>query len=60
MNIDLVTFNNFMSLPSKTRKDIINNPELLKELVKSNINERRYKHSLSVADTCVLLAKFIM
>lgn len=46
-----------MSLPSKTRKDIINNPELLKELVKSNINERRYKHSLSVADTCVLLAK---
>lgn len=51
-----VTFDNFYSLDSKIRKQIINNPELLKELLKKNLKEERYIHSLSVADTAKMLA----
>ena len=57
MNINDVTFDNFMSLDSKDRKTIINDPDLLKELIKKNLSEHRYQHSLSVADLCIKLAK---
>ena len=57
MNIKEVTFDNFMSLDSKDRKRIINDPELLKELIKKNLSTHRYEHSLSVADMCKELAK---
>lgn len=57
MNIDEIRFENFMSLDSKDRKLIINDFNLLKELVKKNLKESRYNHSLSVANLCVKLAK---
>ena len=51
-----LTFDNFYSLDSKTRKAYINDPNVLKELVKQNVSEHRYLHSLSVADVCRSLA----
>lgn len=52
-----ITFDNFYSLDSKTRKEYINDIEVLKSMVKANVSEHRYLHSLSVADTCRSLAK---
>ena len=57
MNIEEVTFDNFMDLESKQRKKIINDPELLKHLVQKNVKPHRYEHSLSVADVCKKLAE---
>ena len=57
MNIKDVTFDNFMSLDSKDRRTIINDPELLKELIRKNLSTHRYEHSLSVARLCVELAR---
>lgn len=57
MKIEEVTFDNFMDLDSKERKKILNDPELLKELVKKNVKPHRYEHSLSVADVCKKLAE---
>lgn len=51
-----LTFDNFYSLDSKTRKAYINDPEILKQLIKQNISDHRYLHSLSVADTCRSIA----
>lgn len=53
-----ITFDNFFSLDSKTRKMYINDIEVLKLMIKENINEKRYLHSLSVAQTCAILAKY--
>ena len=57
MNLDNLTFDNFMSLDSKTRKEVINSYEYLKIMLKKNMKESRYAHSLSVADTAKQLAK---
>lgn len=57
MNINDVSFDNFMQLSSKDRKCILNDIELLKVLVKKNISNKRYEHSLSVAKECCKLAK---
>lgn len=51
-----ITFDNFYSFDSKTRKKFINDPEILKLLIKNNISEHRYNHSLSVAEVCYKLA----
>ena len=51
-----ITFDNFYSLDSKTRKEYINNPEVLKQLVKNNVSDHRYLHCLSVAEVCKKLA----
>ena len=56
MNMDQITFDNFMSLDSKCRKIILNDPELLKEMVRKNIKPKRYAHSLSVAEVSKKLA----
>ena len=56
MNLENVTFDNFMSLPSKDRRYILNDLDSLKVLIKKNMSEKRYKHSLSVADLCLNLA----
>jgi len=56
MNINDITFDNFMSLDSKDRKFILNDIESLKILVKNNMSDKRYQHSLSVADVCKDLA----
>lgn len=58
MNLENITFDNFYSLDSKTRKAILNDPESLKVLLRKNISEKRYLHSLSVADVCKMLAKY--
>lgn len=57
MNLEELSFDNFMSLSSKDRKYVINNPEYLKVMVKKNVSKHRYEHSLSVADTCLFLAR---
>lgn len=51
-----VTFDNFYSFDSKTRKKLVNDYEAIKKMVKANVSEHRYLHSLSVADTCRELA----
>ncbi|MBQ6478254.1 MAG: bis(5'-nucleosyl)-tetraphosphatase (symmetrical) YqeK [Erysipelotrichaceae bacterium] len=56
MNYEEVTFEDFMSLPSGERKRILNDPDLLKLLVKKKLNPSRYSHSLSVASLCRELA----
>ena len=56
MILENVTFDNFMSLPSKDRRYILNDLESLKVLIKKNMSEKRYKHSLSVAEVCLNLA----
>ncbi len=56
MNYDVLTFDSFMSLDSKERKKILNDPELLKPLIKKNLKQSRYEHSLSVAETARNLA----
>lgn len=55
--LENITFDNFMHLDSKTRKFIINDIESLKVLVSKNLNEKRFAHTLSVADVCYNLAK---
>lgn len=52
-----ITFDNFYSLDSKTRKAYINDIEILKLMIKNNVSEHRYAHSLSVAETCKSLAE---
>lgn len=51
-----VTFDNFYNLDSKTRKKYINDIDVLSSMVKENVSEHRYLHSLSVADVCKKLA----
>ena len=49
MNLETINFDDFMSYDHKIRRQIINDPELLKIMVRKNIKEKRYLHSLSVA-----------
>ena len=51
-----ITFDNLYSFDSKTRKKYINDLDILKNMIKQNVSEHRYLHSLSVADTCKSLA----
>ena len=51
-----ISFDNFMTLDSKTRRKILNDPDLLKELVRKNLKEKRFLHSLSVASLAAELA----
>lgn len=51
-----VTFDNFYSFDSKTRKQYINDIDVLKSMIKQNVSEHRFLHSLSVADLCKKLA----
>lgn len=53
----MITFDNFYSLDCKERKRILNDIEEIKLLVKNNIKESRYLHSLSVAETARKLAR---
>lgn len=55
--MDNITFDNFYSFDSKTRKKYINDIEVLKQMVKNNVNEHRYIHSLNVAEVCEDLAR---
>jgi len=56
MIIENVTFDNFLTLSLDDQNKILNDPELIKELVKKNIGEHRYNHSLSVAKVAKELA----
>lgn len=51
-----ITFDNFYSLDSKTRKAYINDRDILTSMVKQNVSEHRFAHSISVAKTCESLA----
>lgn len=51
-----ITFDNFYSLDSKLRKQYINDIDVLTSMVKQNVSEHRYAHSLSVANVCRDLA----
>ncbi|MCR4634106.1 MAG: bis(5'-nucleosyl)-tetraphosphatase (symmetrical) YqeK [Erysipelotrichaceae bacterium] len=57
MNLQDICFNDFMSYDHKLRKQILNDPELLKIMVRKNIKEKRYLHSLSVAELAEELAE---
>ena len=57
MNREEICFDDFHTYPSKVRKEILNDCSLLKVMLRKNLNEHRYAHSLSVADTCESLAK---
>ena len=52
----MITFDNFYSFDSKTRKEYINDVDVLKNMVKQNVSEHRYNHSIGVADICKKLA----
>jgi len=56
MNDEDICFDDFMSYDSKKRKRIINDPELLKIMVRKNLKESRYLHSLEVAELAAELA----
>ena len=58
MNTEGISFNDFMRLDHKLRKKILNDPDLLKPLVRKNLKKSRYQHSLSAADVCKDLAKY--
>ena len=57
MNMEDVTFDSFMSLPHKMRKQILNDPDAIKILIRKNLKKKRYDHSLSVADMARDLAR---
>ena len=57
MKIEDICFDDFMSYDSKLRKKIINDPELLKIMIRKNLKRSRYEHSLSVACMAQDLAK---
>lgn len=56
MNLENITFDNFMSLSSYDRAYILNDIEPLKILVKKNMSDKRYNHSLNVAELSMSLA----
>ena len=58
MNMEDVTFDCFMSLPHKMRKQILNDPDAIKILIRKNLKKKRYDHSLSVADMARDLARY--
>lgn len=57
MNIEEVNFDNFKTLSIDEQNQILNDYDLLANLVKKNVSEHRYLHSLSVANVCKQLAK---
>ena len=57
MNVEEITFDNFMSLDHKERKKILNDPELIKPLLRKNMKQSRYDHSVSTAELCRELAE---
>ena len=56
MNFEEINFDDFMSYDSKTRKMILNSEEHIKTMLKKNVKESRYLHSLNTADVCRELA----
>ncbi|MCR4854531.1 MAG: bis(5'-nucleosyl)-tetraphosphatase (symmetrical) YqeK [Erysipelotrichaceae bacterium] len=58
MNPEELNFDDFMKLDHKMRKRILNDPELLKPMIRKNMKRSRYEHSLSVADVCADLASY--
>ena len=57
MNLNDISFDDFMSYDSKTRRMILNDPELIKIMLRKNLKQSRYDHSLSVADLAKRLAR---
>ena len=51
-----INFEDFHTYPSKIRKKILNDPELIKLMVRGMLKEERYLHSLAVAETARELA----
>ena len=58
MNFEDINFDDFMSYDSNTRKMILNDPKLIKIMLKKNLKQSRYDHSLSTADVCRKLALY--
>ena len=53
-----LSFDSFMSFPSKERKRMIHDPECLKIMIQKNLKQSRYLHSISVAETAAMLAEY--
>ncbi len=56
LDYNAINFDDFHTYPSKIRKKIINDTDLLKIMVRKVTSEHRYLHSLSVAQTAAELA----
>ena len=56
-NEEDLSFRDFRHYPSKRRKEILNDPEQLKIMIRKTMKESRYLHSLSVAETAAKLAE---
>lgn len=50
-------FDNYRLFPAAIRKALLFDNEALFLLVKKNMSKKRFEHSISVADTCKMLAK---
>jgi|GEM_PF-1592187 len=57
LELEEVTLENLSHFPYPFREYYFNNFLLLQELVKPYINEKRFKHSISVAESAIALAK---
>ncbi len=57
MKMEELSFDRFMSLPSKDRRRVLTDPELLAIMVRKNLNDHRYAHSVSVAECASRLAE---
>ena len=55
MNMEDVTFDSFMSLPHKMRKQILNDPDAIKILIRKNL-KKKIRFSLGCAKSrCVFI-----
>lgn len=54
----MITFENFMSLDSGERKRILHDHEQIIKMIRVNLSDHRFEHSLSVADTARMLAGY--
>ena len=57
MNKEDLSFDNFLLLSTEEREELIKDYDALKIMIRKNLSERRYLHSLSTADTCRELAR---
>lgn len=59
MNLENVTFDNFLDIDVDIRKQMLQDREAVLHLLKTtNLSEERIKHSIRVAETCEMLAPY--
>jgi len=56
MSFTNLSFDSFKDFSKNDQKEILHNYELIRLMVKKNVSEHRFKHSVSVAEVCKDLA----